>query len=518
MSHKRLWVQSKKEFLKKIKGEVDALVGHTTQDLTKYQAEYEKTFLGRWKPSSKKELVGALSESSLVLGGDFHAFNQSQRSHLRLLRETKFNKPVALGLECISSDMQGAVDELLMGGMSIDQLPARIKWAEHWPFPWDNYRPLIEWAVQNNVRMIALGTKKRGSPKRFDSHAVKILKKAFNPSLEVLYILVGELHLAERHLLKGIVRAFKEIKDSAVTVHLDSERLFFKLLEQKMEAKVEVLKKGTNNFCIITSPPWIRWQSYLLYLEQTYDNDLENNEEGFIDLTDHMDRMARILCMDLGLDHHNRDFVVLNSMDRMVTRYVSKMSQRDRAIANWLIDQDRSFFEPKQRFLYMSRLSVNHAAELAGALVYADLAGIKRQFWKFPEDFERQIWWEAVIFLLSKLINHKRKPESLERLKTRLESVKNDPVTKEILLLSIDQRMLELMSTNGQSPRRRKVKPRRHRIYYQSARILGQMMGERMFVQFRRNDFKSQRLMDFLKLHPDDPDFKDTYYQVNSRR
>jgi len=143
---------------------------------------------------------------------------------------------------------------------------------------------------------------------------------------------------------------------------------------------------------------------------------------------------------------------------------------------------------------------------------------LKRLFWRFPSDFEKQIWFEAIVFLLSKMVNPKRKAESLENLRTRLESVGNDPITKEVLLLCIDQLMLEAFGNSKGKKRSRKFRPKKVRVYYQSARILGQMLGEKMFTQFRKSDFKNPRLLQLLKLNPEDKSFYETYYGLNRKQ
>ncbi len=516
MGQKRLWVHSKKEFLGKVKYEVSALVGPLPKDLQKYSISYEKTFTGRWADSSKKELLRTVNSAGVILGGDFHAFNQAQRSHLRILREAQFEKPLVLALECIPTDAQGHIDKVYVGQVFIDDLPKLIDWQTHWPFPWEHYRPIVEWAITNGVRIIALGAKQKMSPLQFDRHMSKIIQSNFDPAKETLYVLVGELHLAEKHLPKQLKSLKRLPSKKIVLLHLDSEKLYFDLLKKKKENRVDVLRKANQQFCMLNSPPWVKWQSYLLYLEQTYDSDLERQEEGLIDLTDHVHRMIEILCMDLTLKIKDPDIHVINSMDRLMPKLIDKMERKNRSLAWWLIDQDRSFYEPRQKFLYLSRLSINHAAELAGAYIHASLAHVSRLYWKFPEDFERQIWMEGIVFMLSKMINHKRKPESLETLRTRLESVYNDPITKEVLLLSIEQRMLELMSGEAAlTKRKRKIKPRKARVYHQAARILGQMLGERLFVQFRKSDFKSPRIIELLSLNPESSDFLKIYYSIN---
>src|SRR5207253_2986824 len=64
-------------------------------------------------------------------------------------------------------------------------------------------------------------------------------------------------------------------------------------------------------------------------------------------------------------------------------------------------------------------LSINHAAAQAAIYLHAKLSGFCRVFEKPRRDFYSFVWVEALGFLGSKIINHKRKcngPKDLERM------------------------------------------------------------------------------------------------------
>ena len=70
-----------------LKSETQLIEGERSEELKKYEAEYQKEFALIWEVSNFKELIQKVAQSRFVLAGDFHYFYQSQKTHLRILRE-----------------------------------------------------------------------------------------------------------------------------------------------------------------------------------------------------------------------------------------------------------------------------------------------------------------------------------------------------------------------------------------------------------------------------------------------
>ena len=68
---------------------------------------------------------------------------------------------------------------------------------------------------------------------------------------------------------------------------------------------------------------------------------------------------------------------------------------------------------------FLSRATVNHAAEVAGHYLQSRLSKRQDPLWKMPTDFYPNIYLEALGFFASKIVNHRRKAESLEEIRVR---------------------------------------------------------------------------------------------------
>ena len=87
---KENWIKIRKQLLKQVKQQVYLRLG-ADESLNEYQLNYKNEFKGRWAASHESELLRSIENSHVVLGGDFHAFSQSQRTHLRILRKLNIN-------------------------------------------------------------------------------------------------------------------------------------------------------------------------------------------------------------------------------------------------------------------------------------------------------------------------------------------------------------------------------------------------------------------------------------------
>ncbi|MEQ1878778.1 MAG: ChaN family lipoprotein, partial [Bdellovibrionia bacterium] len=273
--------------LKQIKGWVRGYLGPEPSTLKTYALPYKKEFTGRWRPSETDELFDELKKAEIVYGGDFHGFAQAQRTHLRVLRSLSSRKKVILALEVFETRHQRLLNHFLAGKMGETEFLSKIHWEKNWGFPWEHYRPLLELARRRGWQVVALNrhiTRKSAETlKTRDRHAAKQLVSVLlrNPG-SITYVVFGDLHIAGAHLPKWVDRDLGRPARS-VFLFQNSERLYFTLARKGQEAAVHLLRRG-NRFCVLSSPPWVKWQSYLMFLENSLDRDLLE-EIGEIDLT-----------------------------------------------------------------------------------------------------------------------------------------------------------------------------------------------------------------------------------------
>ncbi|MGZ5279586.1 MAG: ChaN family lipoprotein, partial [Pseudobdellovibrionaceae bacterium] len=157
----RRWIQLRHDLYEQVQKHVMALIGEGSPGLNRYQKEYEQELSKAWKVSSREKLLSAVQKARIVWLGDFHALQQSQKAHLRILKALpQVQIPnVLLGIECIEARHQAYLDRYLQGKMSDRDFLKAVEWKRSWGFPWEHYKPLFRWAIKNKVRIFALNLK-----------------------------------------------------------------------------------------------------------------------------------------------------------------------------------------------------------------------------------------------------------------------------------------------------------------------------------------------------------------------
>ncbi|MES2966030.1 MAG: ChaN family lipoprotein, partial [Bdellovibrionota bacterium] len=399
--------------MRQLKVEVTRRMGPEPLDVRAYTRRYERELAKPWKVSSKAELLKAVENAEIVFGGDFHALGPAQRTHLKILRSLSDDRPVVVGLECFSIGAQKWLDLFMSGKIGVEALRKKSGWDEDWGFPWENYRPLFEIAKRRKWSLVALNTsggKGKRTAKQLESrekNAAKVIDRAMRATPGALfYVVFGDLHLAKSHLPRALRDRGLEFRD--VTIHLNSERIYLDLAEKGIELGVDVVKFSASQFCVLSSPPWVKWQSYLLFLDRTAESAVDEGlDDGVADFdpTDQVARLATLAATDLGLELKVDDLGVYAD-DESIWRSAERAfrSAADREIARYLLANGRSFFLPAIGVAYLSRTTVNNAAALAGEYLHARLSGRSRVLWTFPGDFKALVWTEAVAYFVSKIV------------------------------------------------------------------------------------------------------------------
>lgn len=514
------WIRIRKDLYRQMQAQVHIRLGGEDIELAKYRSEYDKEFNKKWQASTRDELFRRLQSSRLVLMGDFHALQQSQKTHLRVLKNFATEKPRVLCLECFEAEDQLKIDRFMKGRMSEREFLKAIEWTKKWGFPWEHYRPLIRWAQTHKVPVYGINRSLRkrtaASLQSRDLFAAQklhgILKK--HPEA-IVFAIYGDLHLAQNHMPQELIRLEGPgFKKRIFRLFQNPEKIYFQLLERRLENSVDVVELSSRAFCLLNVPPWVKWQNYLMYLEQTYDLGLDDGEDA-IDYTDHISSYVKIISEELGKPLLGDDLSVYTAQDAHIWERLEKhFSVQEMKWIELLIEDENSFYLPSLGIGYLARPTVNHAATLAAKYVHAKWSSSTRSFFEMPQDFLRQIWIEGLAYFGSKIINHKRKTDTVLDLRAALTSRSSGVQNKEPLMLALSQKMRELMVVSNR-PQARVVKaPRRKSSYVLAATLLGGMMGERLYAAYRKNLLSKATLSGFLKKSLMEDSFDIAYYEM----
>jgi hypothetical protein len=345
---------------------------------------------------------------------------------------------------------------------------------------------------------------------RDDLAADFIVEATISAPERLLFCLYGDLHIAEPHIPKRVkVRLHRYgLRRKTVTVFQNSEPIYWKLAGAGLETTTDVVELATHKYCILSAPPWIKWQSFKTWLEDASDllEDTLSIETGAGETHDFyhqvLDLTQRIASF-LGLKPKELDqFTVLTAGDLDLIDVLEKYSKSlerpnipVRSLIRSEIIENRSCFLPERSVLYLNDLSENRAAEKAAQIVAAKMdpnpLGWVYGDSRDPKDvFYRLALWEAVGFFGSKIINHKRKCHQYRDFEKLLERTRRKRLTGTLR----DQRDVaaQLLAHRAYESRRLKNSkassaPRKlyrlpPRQFFLAAGHLGQILAQRLFA------------------------------------
>lgn len=522
MSDLKKWIRIRKDLYLQMERQVRHRLGDDIPELRQYRDTYDKEFKKKWTAVSKEVLFDQIEKSQLVIMGDFHALHQSQKAQLRILRHLSLNKKIILAVEFFEAGDQLKIDKYLAGAMSEKKFLEEIQWHKKWGFPWEHYKPIIHWARKNNVVIQGLNRsfKKRNAAnlKSRDLFAAKKIAQLFekNPD-HLIFVIYGDYHLAQNHIPEKLESFIgKTISKKMVRIFQNSESIYFKLLESELEASTDLVMLSKNAFCLMSVPPWVKWQNYLMYLEQTYDFDLNEKvkEEVSLDYTDHVSRYVKIIAEELNLSVPVSALSVYTAGDPTFWANVRKhYDGRKRRWIEMMISEGASFYLPEIKAAYLARGTVNHAASLAMRYIHSQINGVQSMSYDPKIDFIKLIWLEGVAYFGSKIINHKRKANTIADIKISLESKNSLEMGKEALQLALSQKMNEMRAITGAN-NQLSVRPREKWSYFMAANLLGGMLGERLYAGYRKKIITATEVGNFIKVAIDDDMFLMNYYKI----
>jgi hypothetical protein len=424
-----------------------------TLEINQYYADQEKFSKRKFELCDLNQIKSKVLNSDLFFLGDFHTFDQNIRNVLRILRFiVSENKNCILALEMISSDYQFQVDAYMEGHITDLEFLEMIDYHDSWRFPWSHYKLIFELAKENEIKVVALNTS--GTLKQRDIHACEVISNISenNPNSKIL-VLYGELHIT----INKIPALMKEKSPDLIQtiIHQNLDEVYWKLIKQGIEQGV--VSFSDNEYCLISAPPWIKYESMIYWYENSCDDPdfdihdyiIENGKKIFsedtsenflIICTDIINHLAFKIDLDVIEDFNLYDHTNLNFVEEKL-----ELSLKPSLLNfyKYLIETNKSFRFPSNTTFYCSSYSMNRISYLAGIHIFHYFLGSEQtiaidtlnsksnqnKFFLFA--FENMFG-----YFFSKIINPHRKCEMYKDIK-KMSLIEKNESSKRILEKSL---------------------------------------------------------------------------------
>jgi uncharacterized iron-regulated protein len=433
-SSRRELIEIQKAIVEELKREIHTSVGRETKEYHQYLQDYNREFKHFRRCSRMQELLESLRHADIVYNGDYHSMPQAQRIPLRILRRLVHLRPrITLAVEMVRIEHQHHLDRYMTGQIPEGEFLTAIDYDRTWGFPWEQYCDLFHFARKCGLRVIGINSQPREGRwtlKKRDQAAARVIAKELLERPErLVYVFDGDLHIAPPHLpaaVEGLLSDFA-LKPKKVIIYQNNETIYWELARHNLEQETDVVLISDDRFCVMSTPPIIKFQSYLNWIDKTrelaspslrgWQGDVFGDEALYNQMLYLVQIISQFLEIEAaGLD----DFVVHSPADLDLLyrlRADRRLSAREvEAIATHIRANESCFIE-NGNIIYIANLSINHAAEEAAHFINRVCAGPRRPNLTPAEDFYFRVLSEALGFFGSKIINHKRPCYSMDDFK-----------------------------------------------------------------------------------------------------
>ena len=352
-------------------------------EIQSYQENHEQYSHRPFETSSLEELYESVFTSDIIYLGDFHTFDQNLKNFLRLTQRCIAAQiPLCFALEMLTQDHLKYVHAYFSGDITELEFLESIKYHDSWRFPWTHYKKIFELAKLHDISIVGLGSK--GNIKSRDEKAASLIvqtKKKY-PNLQI-FVFFGEYHIVPNKLPLLVEKKIKACKFKHkidyLIIHQNLESPYWRIVQNHKSLKTyKILKFNNKEFCIISSPPWMKYESMCYWYENLMDDPdydiheyiIENGlkiftgttQENFELICKHIIKNFKLKINENDLDYNIYDH---SNLEFIESEIESHLPGNLKYFFKHLIETNQSFIIPKTNRLYCSNYSINRLTKLA---------------------------------------------------------------------------------------------------------------------------------------------------------
>lgn len=323
--------------------------------------------------SSLEELFNKIAESQVIYVGDFHTFDQSVKNLIRFMKVLhKKETDLLIGLEMINYDHHEVLEGFMDSVLTEREFLEGINYSESWRFPWSHYKEIFKFAKHNKIKVIPLNS--NGDLESRELFAAQILEAEIKKNSESsVLVLFGEMHITPNKLPKKLKqKCEKEINQTIIYQSLD-EVYWNSILEKDKIDDFQVVKFTDDEYCMISSPPWMKYESLCYWYEGLISDPEFDIHEYLItngykifseDPADSYVETRNILRNFLELELGEIDFTIY---DHQKSTYLKQRMSTELFHKYYIqhLELNKSFISYDKKIIYCSNYSVNELAALA---------------------------------------------------------------------------------------------------------------------------------------------------------
>ncbi|MDY6940143.1 MAG: ChaN family lipoprotein [Cyanobacteriota bacterium] len=108
---------------------------------------------------TREDILQDLKAADIIYLGEIHDSPADRQGQLEILEALyRENPQMAIGLEMFQRPFQSVLDDYLAGNITEEELRESSEYDSRWGFPWESYAPLLRFAKDRQLPVLALNT------------------------------------------------------------------------------------------------------------------------------------------------------------------------------------------------------------------------------------------------------------------------------------------------------------------------------------------------------------------------
>ncbi len=205
------------------------------------------------------QITPTLAQANVVYLGETHDSPEDHRNQLKIIQELyQTNPKIAIALEMFQRPYQGVINQYLAGKLTEKELLEKSEYEKRWGFPWENYAPILRFAKEKKLPVLALNT-----PTEITHKVVQSGLESLTPSERQFIPPSSEIRTDNKEYRQRLLATFQQhqaVNHGSVT-NVDRFFLAQVLWDETMAEGVATFVKAHSDYQVIV----LAGQGHIIY-------------------------------------------------------------------------------------------------------------------------------------------------------------------------------------------------------------------------------------------------------------
>ncbi|WP_017717602.1 ChaN family lipoprotein [Kamptonema formosum] len=198
---------------------------------------------------TRQQVQQHLAPANVVYLGETHDSPEDHLAQLQIIQELhRLSPKIAIAMEMFQRPYQGALDDYLAGKIAEGELVERTEYERRWGFPWEYYAPILRFAKENRLPVLALNT-----PSEVTRQVSRAGLSSLTPEQRQHIPPISEILTGSAEYRQMVLESFQAHQRAGYGSAADSERFFLAqvLWDETMAEKIAQFLAANPDYQVV---------------------------------------------------------------------------------------------------------------------------------------------------------------------------------------------------------------------------------------------------------------------------